>query len=796
MLGWLGVLVLAALPSAPPELLVDINTKPSLASPPQLLSANADGVVFSQQQLDGGDELYWSTWDGPPVEIGPINPGDQPLLITSFGPSFFVFRNASGGTRLERLDVTPRPRLELLQLTAPVTGPLGQYIFPPSDSTTRLWWWTGSGIYITDGTPAGSRLVTDAGVPFGVLGDTLYLAGNDELLARWENGQLQSLGRRAEFGVVLVNSHLVFSGLNPYNELGTPLSAELAQSDCEGLGDEHFGWLLCTAPDGKDLFVTDGTPQGTARRFQGDRTVRLVAGTDERAYLWTPPAGGGTTVPTVIEREGAGGPSPFPGCGPLIQVGETLRCSSAITTLSGSEVVTFAAGAGSFADNVVPAGPRALLQLRGEARFLLTDGTRAGTRKVPEALLPGLTESSNPKLFATDGLRALYTTTQGVWITDGTPAGTFRAGDDAEFFGHSVLTADGAFRVLPLDGEPWQAPFGVLGVAAAQLIGRVGCDAFTIDEQKARTPLTDLGCIELVQPGRDGALLRNSVGNTWLVRKGHAPYPLPGEVQLKSGVTCGKETCWFLTKGGEAFIANQLKLDTGVVTPIDVPLEAALPFRASDSYFLSTLEWPNLFSLQPNGSRTLLDVPVTLAPDGRLLGATPDGVAVIGTSETPRALRGCVYSTGISVTGNTIHTLCAGEDFSTILFSGPLDGGTDWVKREGTARNPDDRIPTLPSGGEVWALSMVTYSHSDGDLLITDGKDTVTHAHLSGSEFTRVRGGYVFAGSSSDVPDTELWVIPDPLPPASCGCGQGGAICSLGLVLIFRRRRGFRAAPR
>lgn len=773
------LVVVAALPSAPPELLVDIDTQPSIAHPPQLVGANADGMLFVQLVPEGGHALFWTSWEGPAVQLAPAAPFPNRSTAFSLGDGFIVFRSLElDRVRVEHLALTPEPRLE------PLVEVSGLRAFPQTGSKTRFWWASPEGTFVTDGTPAGTRNLTSLNFPEAVIGETIYFVDrSSNLLSRWEDGGIEALGLHVPFGVVRVGDHVVIDGMNPINEAGEVLT----NSQCYALGADRFGWLQCAGADaGRDLFVTDGTPAGTSLRFRGGQFLRLGTVTDERAIFSDLLDGGFIT--RALDRVGSSPPTPFP-CEPSALLGETVVCGgAAITSLAGTELVRVRLNSLE-PPTMAAAGSRALLQAPGQAQFTLSDGTRAGTRLVPDQLPSWPTESSRPKLFASDGLRALFNTTRGSWLTDGTREGTFRVGDDAEFFGHSVLAADGTFVVHGADGRQWPAPPGTIGVAGGVLVGRSGCDAFMVDEERAKTPLTGLGCVQAIEPGRDGALLRNSTNQVFLLRKGHAPYPLPGEVQLSSGVACGKEACWYLEKvGAGSFLAQRLVLASGEANTITVPLDRALPFRASDWLFASTPQWGSLFTVHPDHSRTELDFPFTITPEGRLLGVTRDGLISIDGKQrgSLRGVDGCMQALELTVTGNMVHVLCVGS--SVRLFSSLLDGGTSWEPTESASAF---RAPTLPTGGDVWAFSMTDPLATEGDFVMSDGERRLTTPHLVGTDFTKVRHGYVFAGTRPLATDLELWVVPDPQEEKKaegCTCGQGSLLWSLGLVLLLRRR--------
>ncbi len=779
MLTWVGLVVVAVLPKfGPPALLVDIETGPSRQVHPQLIEANDDGVLYTQLEREGGTALWWSRWDGVPERVRSL--ADAGVRARAFKDGFILFASSGEPVAVERLDLSSAPALEPLITVTDVDS------FPLTDSTTSVWWGGSAGTFVTDGTSGGTRLVTPLAGAIAALGDRLFYM-DSRSLQRWENGQLFDTGVPAG-RPFRAGGHLVINGVVPRNETGVALTSALG---CSASGGGDFAWLACDfllVVDAGHILSTDGTPEGTTTRltFRGtDRLATLdVASSDYVLFS-------GTWNDRGLHHSIARDPSASvltlnSGCGQVAVVhGDVAVCPFRTLSLRGlGSLATLPVEASRKVDR------RALLQLEGEPRFLLTDGTDAGSKFVPAEVPSWPTDSSNPRLVESDGVHALFDTTLGVWMTDGTPKGTLRVGDTAQFFGHSVLATDGRFVAFDQNRQSWMPPDGVIGVAHGLLVGRIGCEAFSVDEARVRKAVTALGCVEQVEPGKDGALLRNAEGLTWLLRAGHDPFALVGDVHLPSGVHCGRSTCWYMSRAQTTFRANQLALNTGRVTQVAAVLltEGVPPLGGSD-FVLVTQQLDSgavrFVATRPSGAQTPITRPFVFANDGALV-SFAGGLSIIGPGGDSHSSLPCGDTLELGVTGNRINAICESNPVGSVtLWSGTLDAGLKAITVGNTFAESD--FPSMPSGGDVAGFTVSSYG-KPSRFVVFDGTDRIEFPGMFGGDFVQLRSGLVFAGGIESGKDRELWVLRD--PRSGCGCGVGAeSMFALAVVLLALRRR-------
>lgn len=760
------VAVLAALPPfGDPSLLVDIDTGPSPTTQAQLVEANEQGVLYTQVERDGGTALFWSSWEGAAQRVFSVL--DAGVKARRFGDSFIVF----SGAAVERLDVSPAPQLTSLTPARDLS------YFLDTNSTDALWWAGSEGTFVTDGSSAGTRLV----------------AANQARIALGTN--LFSRGTRAGDHVVI--------GAGP----GTPVRNELGEdlpnsSSCFVFGGGESAWLGCRNPDGgQELMTTDGTPAGTSTRFRfasGEQWIdTYVASAD---YFVLDARLSGTSGNHVLARAGSAPPQPLGlGCFAYDKiVGDVLIGNYLAIPLSSEFGTCQRIGEVASSRQV---GRRALLQVKNEGRFLLTDGTDGGSVSVPASLPDWPTASSAPSLVGSDGVRAIYSTTQGAWVTDGTASGTMRVGIFAEFFGHSVLAQeDGRFAVFAPNGDRWEPPVGVLGVAGGILVGRNGCDAFTVDEDRVRRELPSVGCVAETKLGKEGALVRNSDGITSLIRVEGA-FALAGEVELVGGVRCGKKVCWYISRQEAVHLPNIVDLESGGNTTIPTILtQDHIELVAAIDSVLVFSHPEGAVAVRRTGGTLVMEQRQSFRDPTLRLGVTTSG-SIVWTSESGGGLnvfsgRGdstidvpCSITLGLSVTGDRVNVLCTSPSqmqSEVALWSGRV--GDEFRSIAVGTRN-ETAIPHLPTGDDKVLGFMMTNELDDtGRFVFADEGESRSMTGLLGGEVARVRAGYVFAATLDSVRDFELWVLP--VLPSGCGCSGGGAELAMVLgLLLFRRRR-------
>lgn len=780
------VVVLAALPAVgEPSLLVDIDTSPSRSAQAQLVEANEQGVLYTQFEREGGTALFWSGWEGAPRRVSSVTDGG--VKARRLGDGFVIFT----GAEVARLEVSSSLQLTSLAAVADLSS------FVDTNSTSSVWWAGSEGTFVTDGTPGGTRRFTTANDARVALGTSLFFNGTT-LTRMDESGVLVDTGIPLSFGgFTRARDHMVVGGTPVRNELGEDLSSGMG---CFAAGGGESAWLRCRTPDGgHELLTSDGTPSGTTTRYafvDGGVLIDIYAASAEHVVFSG--AVSSSRGNFALSRAGSGPPVPFSFCfTPRTIIGDTLISPYAIGPAVGSGCMQIPE-----VKQARQVGSRALLQLNQEGRFLLTDGTDAGSVSVPAELPDWPTASSEPTLLGSDGLHALYSTTQGVWSTDGTASGTRRVGSSAEFFGHTVLgLEEGRFFAFASNGDSWEPPVGVLGVAGGLLLGRDGCEAFTVDEDRARRSLLAAGCVSEVKVGTDGALLRNTDGVTSLARV-EGTFPLVGDVELESGVRCGKKVCWYVTRQDSTHVANVVELESGrsstlptILTEDDLQLVVATDAALVVSHSLGT------FAMRRDGGRVVMETTQFTEEPALHFGVTTSGslvwysavsgggVQVLsgrGDSELPLT---CSNRLGLKVTGDRVSVLCltvtaTGNEIS--LLSGTVEDGLEPIA---VGNQNEGETPFLPSGdGEVIGFLMMKPFEGTGRFVLTDGKTRREYPGLHGSGMARVRGGYVLAATRDSVPDLELWVLPE---QGGCGCGSGGESLLLGVLLLFRRAGRF-----
>ncbi|HEV2851512.1 MAG TPA: hypothetical protein VHC97_01795 [Thermoanaerobaculia bacterium] len=216
-----------------------------------------------------------------------------------------------------------------------------------------------------------------------------------------------------------------------------------------------FVYFFADAPGGTGLWRTDGTPQGTRRVAllpTFTRPINLTAAGSRLFFragvdfstqnsLWTSDGTPQGTRPVPpFDRPGGRGPGAGPRIGAL---GNTLVFLGFDPVLGSQIYRTDGTARGtvrltSFPKSSFSTGPGANLGSRlvfqgPDQRLWTTAGTRASTRALEPLAIA--TEFNLPVFFVTQGRAVFAGSTLGPekdvepWVTDGTPAGTFRLAD-------------------------------------------------------------------------------------------------------------------------------------------------------------------------------------------------------------------------------------------------------------------------------------------------------------------------------------------------------------------------------
>ncbi len=463
-----------------------LDAVPGLAgSTPNLFRPLAGKLIYTASDFAAGQEL-WTT-DGTVggtqrlVDVRPGPTGSSPVLWRVLGTDLLFEANdgihgaelwatdgSAAGTRLV-LDIAPGAGAALPGLT-PVPGGLeffavlgSRLFFAASDGTTGLELWA------TDGTAAGTSRVADVNPgtgdstpnDFEPLGSTLLFRANDGT----SGPELWRTDGTGAGTVRVADLNAGSSGSSPYEltsfggaiyfhaddgvhgrelwksdgtEPGTTMLADIGPGSAAGLNlfQTPHGLIPVSATKmlffsddgttGNELWVTDGTPAGTARvvdlnpgtlpsdvgSFAGGREVRVVSGgklyfrvfdaaiaEGRQLYTSDGTAAGTSRVKRLVEqRSGVA----LPYFGRTVEPGQTAA-------LAGKLIF-----AGD--DGTSGAEPAA------------SDGTVSGTIVLKD-VRPGL-DSPTPGEMTAVGSRVLFRATEGtnndasLWATDGTPAGT------------------------------------------------------------------------------------------------------------------------------------------------------------------------------------------------------------------------------------------------------------------------------------------------------------------------------------------------------------------------------------
>ena len=431
--GAIGLLSLLVAPrlDAQPYLVANINDTESgfrSESDPFVFGVVNDRVIFAGTDLEHGREP-WAT-DGTAAGtrlLADVQPASSP----TFGPfrvgevgELLLCRSAD---RFFATDGTPEGTVGLHFHKLGQREPYGQEgVYGRLDDPPRLLisfeeFLVGKDLWVTDGTPGGTRLVAElnGSPPAGAsLGDAVVFV-NNESSELW-----RSDGTRA--GTVPVRSFERIDQL-------------------VGLDEGRAIFVADDGTAGMEIWVTDGTPAGTrlvedlqpgaegssvnllgAARPSG-RTFFLLR--DPGLSLWSTD---GTAAGTVSLIDNAGG-SFYPQVGGMLfaaisvaDAGVELLASDG--TPNGTRILDLCPGSCSSFPGRVTSTSIGLLFAAFDTQHgsepWLTDGTEAGTRRVAD-LCPGPCSSIAEFLADLGGRVVLYSTfNRTAWVTDGTAAGT------------------------------------------------------------------------------------------------------------------------------------------------------------------------------------------------------------------------------------------------------------------------------------------------------------------------------------------------------------------------------------
>jgi ELWxxDGT repeat protein len=405
------------------QLLADIVPGAGGSNPVYLGTLGNGQILFKAD--DGGNGLELWITDGTAsgtVLLKDINPGgagsdvtylatlpDGRILLraydTTYGRELWITDGTEAGTRLVK------------DLWTGASGSWPEYMATLNDGRVLLRaldgtypGGTGKELWITDGTEGGTTLVEDIN-PGG--GDSGALS-----LATLSDGKILFRARTASDGAELwvtdgtEGGTQMLADINPGSGASTPTYFATL-----GDGRVLVKAIESTVPNDFELWVTDGTPGGTAQ-------VQEInpAGSATPVYLANLTAGPNAGKVLFLANDGSNGNELWitDGTGP----GTGLVKSIAAGTAHANPAYV-----GTLADGTVLL--RATVPGAGTLLWK-TDGSEVGTVRVQNAGTLAL----NPAAFASldNGNQILFTATtaangQELWVTDGTEGGTQMLGD-------------------------------------------------------------------------------------------------------------------------------------------------------------------------------------------------------------------------------------------------------------------------------------------------------------------------------------------------------------------------------
>jgi len=702
LMGCLGFFALAGVSSAQPaHQVLDINTSRTGGTDEWVTRSQfvdlAGTVIFSANDGRNGTEL-WRT-DGTAAGtalVRDVCPGvcpSIPVFLTVVGSQvFFTGDDGLHGRELWRTDGTEAGTVMVTDLEP---GPAGSNPLPMAELGGKLVFQarqdaTGSELWITDGTAAGTTLLADI-VPGADSSDPVFL------------GRLP--------GLILFSAWTSATGRELWRTDGTPAGTTFVADINPGSADSLFnqppfpgasyaavsgGRVFFSAYDaahGQELWVSDGTPAGTA----------LVSDINP---------GGGSDPYSLV---------PF-GAGVLFQAndgthGQELWTSDG-TAAGTAQVLDINPGSNSSSPwRLTVAGSHVFFRANDGVHgyeLWVTDGTAAGTSLVADiapgsangapifGLAPTGALGSDLLFYADDGVHG-----QELWRSDGTAAGTTLLADINP-------GADSSFFFLgPTDGDRTLVTAGRLYFRAYAAV--TGFEVWTSDGTPAGThQLADIddqaSAFEVSFPG--DVFSPPVIG------------ALPGGkalFQADDGVLGAEPWATDGTPGGTHQVADLWPGATGSFPGALTPFNGSVLFEAAtgSSFGLwasnGTTAQQLAASSSPAWATPLGSIAVFASPANALwkTDGTPGGTAAVGAAVSllgpPAPLGSSLFFAG-DATG--------GGQFGLWKTDGS-PGGTGLVAGFMTAPDTSGLGPLVPAAGRIFFSAFT--SASGRELWMSDG---------------------------------------------------------------------------
>ncbi len=472
---------------------IDLNPGPGSSSPTELIGVG-NRFFFCADDGSHGRELFVS--DGTVAGTGlladliPGAVGSDPSDLTPFGTGFlFAAAVGQAGNREPWFsDGTAAGTIPLAELQPGIVGS-----DPDSFTTVAVGGYaafrantaaTGRELFVTDGTPQGTRLGVD-----------------------FRPGAADGLSFRANWEFGVIGSRVVLGpddgvhGEEPWVSDGTPAGSQLlldiarfasgsAPRSALQLGDR----CLFSATDpvhGSSLFSTDGTTAGTARVLDGNGEGYGVVGPLFRFgdHLFFNGRSGTSTTGLFRTDGTAAGTSlvlPFTGFGSVLAQ-ERAVVDDRLFLLVGADLFVSDGTAGgtsrlktfpiSFPFGAAPNGLTAFAgrvflsaeDAAGDVELWVSDGTTAGTVRFVDLRVGG---SSSPRDLTVSGGQLFFVASDDatgteLYVSDGTVAGTglfreLRPGPDSGY-PRDLIDAAGRLFFLATGDALWTSDGTVLG---------------------------------------------------------------------------------------------------------------------------------------------------------------------------------------------------------------------------------------------------------------------------------------------------------------------------------------------
>ena len=403
------------------------------------LQATASKIYFSARDATNGEELWQSdgTASGTAL-VQDINPGNSSSNLTEsilLGTKLiFNCDNGVLGNELCILDTVGNT----LQIVDIDTGGGSSYPSEPIELNSKVYFTayssaTGKEIYQTDGTPAGTAILTDLnsgagdGIPstpqFKLLSSKIFFVGNTPA-----TGFELYITDGTSSGTVLLKD------INPGVISSDPASFSVS--------DNKLVFTASTVTDGREVWISDGTPSGTVLRANIDGApTDSMSSSDPLLTLGTKAFAPATTVTEGTEVFTVD-----------LNSGATDKLSNFIP--GKLEATSYAFNPG-LANNVYIYSPSSYSSLPSGVIYL-SDGTVGGTRLHPGSF-SSFNSSSTPLPLGTISGKVIFAANDGssgyeLWSTDGTAAGTSRIVDLNVGSNWSVLPQHGGAVVTTMTG--------------------------------------------------------------------------------------------------------------------------------------------------------------------------------------------------------------------------------------------------------------------------------------------------------------------------------------------------------